>query len=155
MLQRLTQLLSKAKSGRDILTLVIGTTIGQAILIVCTPILTRIYTPAEFGVFALYLAITSITSVIATGRYEFAIMLPKKDIEAANIVVLSMMVAVGVSLLTFVVVLLFNLLIASLIEHPEISYWLYFTPLATLITGFYQSLNYWGNRKKTLQVSSH
>ena len=43
----------KSEFNRNILTLMTGTTIAQAIPIAITPILTRIYTPDDFGVFAL------------------------------------------------------------------------------------------------------
>ena len=52
-----------------------GTTIAQAIPIAISPILTRIYTPEDFGIFALYLSILGLVAVIVTGRYEVAIVL--------------------------------------------------------------------------------
>ncbi|WP_310441139.1 hypothetical protein [Sulfurimonas sp.] len=75
----LTKLKPRSEFSRNVLTLMTGTTIAQAIPIAISPILTRIYTPEDFLVFALYMAIASILSVIATGRYEMAIMLPKYD----------------------------------------------------------------------------
>ena len=67
-----------SKIQKNIATLVTGTMIAQAIPIAISPILTRLYTPAEFGSFALYMSIVSILVVIATARYELAIVLPKK-----------------------------------------------------------------------------
>lgn len=69
----------KSEFSRNVLTLMTGTTITQAIPIAISPILTRIYTPEDFGIFALYMSVVSIVSVVATGCYELAIMLPKKD----------------------------------------------------------------------------
>lgn len=43
------------------------------------------YTPEDFGIFALFTTITIIISSISTGRYELAIMLPKKNIDALYI----------------------------------------------------------------------
>ena len=125
-----------------------GTTIAQAIPIAISPILTRIYTPEDFGVFALYVSLASVMSVVATGRYELAIMLPKKDEDAMNVVVLSIAIAFLVSLISLVIVSVFNESITGLLGNPEISKWLYFIPLTVLLTGMYQSFNYWLNRKK-------
>ena len=125
-----------------------GTTIAQAIPIAISPILTRIYTPEDFGVFALYMSVASILSVVATGRYELAIMLPKKDEDAINIVVLSIIISFFVSFISFLIVFIFNAQITNLLANPEISNWLYFIPVTVLLTGVYQSLNYWSNRKK-------
>jgi O-antigen/teichoic acid export membrane protein len=125
-----------------------GTTIAQAIPIAISPILTRIYTPEDFGVFALYISIASIIAVIATGRYELAIMLPKKDEDAVNIVVLSIIITFFVSFVALLLVYTFNVQITNLLGSPGVSNWLYFIPATVLLTGIYQSFNYWSNRKK-------
>ncbi len=129
-----------------------GTTIAQAIPIAISPILTRLYSPADFGVLALYISIASLLSVVATGRYELAIMLPRKESDAFNIVVLSFAIAILISLIALVIILIFNKKIALLLDSPDIANWLYFIPLTILLTGFYQSLNYWSNKKKHYQL---
>jgi len=144
----ITKLKPKSEFSRNVLTLMTGTTIAQAIPIAISPILTRIYTPEDFGVFALYMAIASIVAVIATGRYEMAIMLPKKDSDAVNIVALSIIISFFMSFTVFLIVFLFNNQITDLLNNPEISNWLYFIPVTVLLTGIYQSFNYWSNRKK-------
>ncbi len=138
----------KSEFSRNVLTLMTGTSIAQAIPIAISPILTRIYTPEDFGVFALYLSVASIVSTMATGRYELAIMLPKKDEDAINIVVLSITISFFVSLLSLLIVSVFNTQIAYLLGNPAISPWLYFIPVSVLLTGLYQSFNYWSSRKK-------
>ena len=77
---------------KSILTLVTGSSIAQAITLLVTPILSRIYSPADFGVFTFFMAIVGAFALIATLRYEIAIMLPKKDQEAVNIVSLSLII---------------------------------------------------------------
>lgn len=84
--------LSKSEFLRNVLTLMTGTTIAQAIPIANTPILTRLYTLADFGLLALFVAVTSILGSIANGRYEMAIMLPKKDEDAINIAALGLLI---------------------------------------------------------------
>ena len=81
----LNKLKPKSEFSRNVLTLMTGTTIAQAIPIAISPILTRLYTPEDFGVVGLFGAISGIFGAIATGKYELAIMLPKKDEDAINI----------------------------------------------------------------------
>ncbi|HIP33142.1 MAG TPA: translocase [Bacteroidia bacterium] len=138
----------KSEFSRNILTLMTGTAIAQAIPIAISPILTRIYTPEDFGVFALYMSIVSIIAAFATGRYELAIMLPRKDEDAINIVVLSIIITSLVSIVILLIILIFNLQITNFLGNPEISNWLYFMPISIFLTGIYQSFNYWSNRKK-------
>ncbi len=138
----------KSEFSRNVLTLMSGTTIAQAIPIAISPILTRIYTPEDFGLFALYMSIASIIALVATARYELAIMLPKKDEDAVNIVVLSIIISFFVSLISLIIVFIFNDQITNLLGSSDISNWLYFIPITVLLTGIYQSFNYWLNRKK-------
>jgi len=138
----------KSSFVANVLTLMTGTIIAQAIPIAISPILTRIYKPEDFGIFALYMSIASIISVIATGQYEIAVMIPEKDDDAFNIVALSIIIAFCVSSIILFAVWIFNDQIVSYLGNPEISQWLYFIPLTIFITGIYNPLNYWLNRKK-------
>ena len=140
--------LPTSEFSKNVITLVTGTAISQAIPIAISPILTRIYTPDDFGILALYLSISSVLAVVATGRYEFAITLPKEDKDALQILWLSCIISFVFSLLTLVAVVMFNSELTELLGNEEISSWLYFVPATIFITGIYQSFNYWFNRKK-------
>lgn len=74
---------------RNVLTLMTGTTVAQIIPVAISPILTRIYVPEDFGLLALYLAISGVIAVAATGRYEMAIILPKRNSRAVQLILLS------------------------------------------------------------------
>lgn len=138
----------KSDYGRNIITIMTGTSIAQAIPIAISPILTRIYTPEDFGLFAVYMAIASIIGVAASGRYELAIMLPKKDEDAYHIVCLSFLITLTLSLFLLVIVFFTNDYIVEKIGRPDISKWLYLIPFSVFVTGLYNSFNYWSNRNK-------
>ncbi|WP_350613053.1 oligosaccharide flippase family protein [Pseudomonas sp. HY7a-MNA-CIBAN-0227] len=144
MLQRF---LPKSAFAKNVITLMTGTSIAQAIPIAITPILSRLYTPEDFGIFAFYMAVAAIFSVLVTGRYELAIILPEKDSDAINIVALSIALSCILSAIILLVVVIFNSQITIWLKPPSASEWLYFIPLSTLFMGIYQSLNYWSNRK--------
>ena len=143
-----SKLKPKSEFSRNVLTLMTGTTIAQAIPIAISPILTRIYTPENFGVFAIFIAISSIFGSIANARYEQAIMLPKKDEDAINIFALSFIITIILSLLLLICVVVINNFYTELIDNKEILFWLYFIPLSVLLTGVYNILNYFNNRKQ-------
>lgn len=124
-----------------------GTSLAQAIPIAISPILTRLYTPEEFGVLALYMAIASVVAVVVSGRFELAIMLPKKDSDAINIAALAIGLSCIISAVLLLIVSVFNTQITALLGSAAVSNWLYFVPFTTLLMGVYQSLNYWSNRK--------
>lgn len=140
--------LPKSEFGRNVLTLMTGTVIAQAIPIAISPILTRLYSPEEFGLFALYMGLASILNVIVTGRYEQAIMLPAEEEDATNLVALSLTITVIISLVVLLLIFLTSSRIASALEKPEIEAWLFLLPITIFLSGVYQTLNYWNNRKK-------
>jgi len=144
----LNKLKPTSEFSRNVLTLMTGTTIAQAIPIAISPILTRIYTPEDFGVFALFIAATSIFGSIANGKYELAIMLPKKDEDAINIFALGFIINITISLSSLLIIIVFHDYILKLLNNQEISHWLYFIPFSIFLIGCFNLLNYFNTRIK-------
>ena len=124
------------KFNQNVAILLVGTVMSQAIPIAISPILTRIYSPSDFGLFALYFSISMILSVFVTGRYEMAIMLPKDEVDAVDITKLSISITVIVSALLFVVIYIFKARIAEALKNKEIENWLLLLPVTVLVIGF-------------------
>jgi len=138
----------KSEFSKNVLTLMTGTTIAQAIPIAISPILTRIYSPQDFGVLALFVAISSIFGSIANGRYELAIMLPKKDEDAINIFALGFIIVSILSIFLLLIVVVFHDNILHILKNENISMWLYFIPISVFFIGVFNLLNYFNTRKK-------
>ena len=134
--------------AKNILTLLTGTTAAQIIPFAVSPVLTRLYSPDDFGVLALFFSICSILSVVAAGRYELSIVIPEKDEEAANIVALAIWISVFFALFMQIVFAVFNSGIASLLGNESISFWLYFVPLVVFMMSLYNILRYFSIRIK-------
>ncbi|XLX42192.1 lipopolysaccharide biosynthesis protein [Ectopseudomonas mendocina] len=148
--------LPQSRYARNVLTLMTGTGLAQAIPIAISPILTRLYSPEEFGLFAFYMAVVSITVVLVTGRYEQAILLPRQDRDAGHIAALVVLLSAVVSAYLLLLVILFNSQIVLFLGDPKLAPWLYWVPASTFLMGTYQGLNYWSNRKtqyKRLAIS--
>lgn len=144
----LKKYIPKSEFSRNVLTLMTGTTIAQAIPVAISPILSRLYTPDDFGVFGLYFGISMILSVLVTARFEIAILLPAKDEDAINVMALSLVISGFITLLLFLLVFFLSDWFAMLLNDDTIKPWLYWIPLSTLLIGVYQSFNYWITRKK-------
>lgn len=123
-----------------------GTGLAQAIPIAITPILTRLYTPEDFGLVALFLACASILSTLATGRYELAITLPDSDKEAANLLVLSLKLCVLTSFVLVLPIMIFNDWIALQLGNSAIAPWLYLLPISVIGIGSFNAIQMWLNR---------
>jgi O-antigen/teichoic acid export membrane protein len=133
---------------KNVATLISGTTVVQIIAILIYFILSRIYTPADFGVFGLYMSIVSITGIISTGKYEMAVMLPKQDADALNLLKLIGLIAVVFSVFLLFPVVFLNGWFSKILGNENISVWLYFVPLSTLLVGLFQGLKVYSNRFK-------
>lgn len=138
----------RSEFSRNVVTLMTGTTVAQAIPVAISPILTRLYGPEDFGVLALFVALTSIFGAIANGRYELAVMLPESDDDALNVAALGLLIAAALSFLLLCIAVAFNGPISALLGNGDIGPWLYLVPLTVLFMGLFNALNYYNNRLK-------
>ncbi len=128
--------------------LIIGTAVSQVVLVITSPIVTRLYTASDFGVWSLFTSVIMTVAVVANWRYELAIVLPEDDEEAAGVLTLSLITAALMVAVTIALVLLFGPLIARATGAPELEPWLWLMPICLLLAGIYQPLIYWSTRKK-------
>jgi len=148
----ISKLKPKSEFTKNVLTLMTGTTIAQAIPIAISPILTRLYTPEDFGVWALYMSILMIFGNLVAGKYELAILIPKHDIEAKNIVLLSLLFASIFSSILFIIVCMFHSEILIILKNDDISFWLYILPFNVFLVSAISILYFWNNRKKKYKL---
>jgi O-antigen/teichoic acid export membrane protein len=137
--------------SKRVVTLIGGTGLAQAMPILASPILSRLYTAKDFGLFALFLAISSVLATLASGRYELAIVLPARDSDGAKLTIAAIYLSVVVALALLVTVLLGNLFFRGFLPKAPIESWLYLIPFAVCVTAVYQSITYWLIRKCEFQ----
>lgn len=130
------------------LTLISSSSIAQAITIALSPIITRLFTPEDFGVYSAYVALVAILLVLVNGKYDQAIILPKSDRTARDIIFAGMVINIIIACLLFGIIFLFDdYLIGFLNNEDSIRPWLYVIPLIVFLTGVYQNFYYWQVRK--------
>ena len=137
----------------NILTLVAGTTVAHAISVLISPILTRLFSPEEFGEFALYMSIVSVSSVVVTGRYELAIILPKCEKDALRIMMLSLILTFFISIILLVCLIVFYPAITSTLNVQD-GRLLLFAVISVFLNGVYQNFYYWSNRQCSYKTMS-
>ncbi len=142
----------KSEFKRNIITMFTGTVISQAIPIAISPILTRIYSPEQFGLFALYTSIIALLLLMSTGSYEMAIMLPKKDEDAKYMIYACLFVALFISIFFLTFFYFFAKDIVVYLGNEDILLWLYISPFLIIFLALLQSLNIWNSRKKRYKI---
>ncbi len=133
-------MLDKANNlNKNIAILVGGTFTAQLITIFLTPVLSRIYKPEDFGIFAIFFSITGIISIMIGGRYEVAIVQPKNDNEAMSLVSIS---SALMFLSTIFLTLIFYLIDGDIFSRNNLDKTIFlFIPLMSLLIGIFNILN--------------
>lgn len=82
-----------------VLTLLSGGIFAQILPYIATIFLAHLFVPTEFGIFALFSSISAAMALGATGRYELAVLLPRKARDADALVLASILIGGSVSII--------------------------------------------------------
>jgi O-antigen/teichoic acid export membrane protein len=135
--------------ARAVLTLAAGTGIAQIIVIASSPILTRLYTPADYGVFSVAMAMTTILIAVTCLRYEFAVVLPEADETAANVVALALVVNLVMGAASFVFLALAGASILTVLGAATLGPFVLLVSLGQVGGGAGTTMINWAVRTKT------
>lgn len=137
---------------RNMAYLASGTGGAQAIGFLLTPIVTRIYTPEDFGVLAIFATILALIIPLVTLRYSVAIPLPSNSGLAYNLVSVCLAITFVISMLIVVIFLLFGDLIFNLVSMPELKPHWWLLVLGVLGAGLYETFSSWAVREKAFKI---
>jgi O-antigen/teichoic acid export membrane protein len=143
----LKRLLKPNSFSANVAVLVSGTALGQVIVVAASPLLTRIYSPDDFGILAVFSSILGMAVVVASLKYEIAILLPREEHKAFHVLALSVMVAAAMGVITLVAVVTLGSRISELANMPELHGILFLVPLGVFGSGVYQALSNWAVRQ--------
>lgn len=131
----------------DFLKLFSGATIGQLIPFLTGPLLSRLYSPDDFGLYALLSSTAGILSIISTGAYEYAILTADDDDESKQLGLLSVLLSLIFSIFSSLI-----LLIILIIAKPWISSslaWIWIVvPIYVFLQGLLSASSYTLNRQQ-------
>jgi len=119
---------------------------SQAILLAILPLVTRLYNPADFGVFAVFVAILALVLVASSLRYELAIPLPRSDGNAFALLLLALLLNAIIALVSILIVLPWGRYVANALNSPELVSILWLLPFSILGAGTYRALRLWAVR---------
>jgi O-antigen/teichoic acid export membrane protein len=129
-----------------------GSAAAQALLIVASPVITRLFTPEDFGVMAAYSFLLNSLLAINSLRYEYAIPLPKDDEEAANLTGMTLALVLILSLIMTAVIWGIGGALSARLNEPRLEELLPLLPFGLIIGGWLMALNYWTVRLKNFRT---
>jgi len=146
--ERARSILPRGRFIRGVTVLAGGAALGQAINVLVSPAITRLYSPADFGVFAVYASVLGIVTVVASLCFEYAIPIPEDDESAANILGFCFVILLGTNVLSWLAIYALGDQIVKWTNIPGLRSYLWLIPLWMLGAGTYTILNYWAIRKR-------
>ncbi|MCI4444844.1 MAG: oligosaccharide flippase family protein [Candidatus Aminicenantes bacterium] len=138
---------------KNIMIVMGGTAAAQIISYSLSPIISRLFTPLDFGIFGSFSAVAGIIGSLITLDYSQALMLPKEKSEAINLFSLSIastvIICFIISIITIIKPSLFHNLTKTNGWGPLILFL-----LALIITGINSSSQAWAIRSKAFKRTS-
>jgi O-antigen/teichoic acid export membrane protein len=133
---------------RNIVTMMAGSGVATIIPIVLSLVLTRLYSPENYGSFSIFLSTAGLLSMLVTIQYCSAILFPGKDCAASQVALLSLLVTLVVAVtiaVSFVILAVWDM---PIMRHG----WL--LPISLIVSGCNATLRAWSSRLKRYRVSS-
>jgi O-antigen/teichoic acid export membrane protein len=130
-----------SRGRRGLLAIATGTAGGQLLALLCAPILSRLYSPAEFGMYAVFFALAIAGASISALRFELAIPLPNDNKDVFGIVILGLLSSVTVAVVGTVAMMLAAPWLAGIVAQPHIERWLLLVPSTAAAMGAFAVLN--------------
>ncbi|WP_317037466.1 lipopolysaccharide biosynthesis protein [Nodosilinea sp. E11] len=137
---------------RGMAVLVAGSGTARLISLASIPILTRIYSPEDFGVLSVFTALLQILIPLATLHYLMAIPLPRHDQTAFALLSLCTILSTTLSVLIGIILFVFGLPILETFSLEVLAPWRWIIGPGMLGASSYQLLTMWATRKRSYRI---
>lgn len=145
---RLRRALAPGHAVRSVAVLAGGALLGQMAVVLASPALSRLFSPEDFGVLAVIVAIITVLSLVSALRFEFPILIAEDEERATSLLALSLAAVAASSVLALGVVWLLGDTIVRVMHAPGYRPYLWFIPAMLCGSGLAMTLTYWCTRKR-------
>jgi O-antigen/teichoic acid export membrane protein len=140
---------------RPIAELASAGAVGQLIVLLSAPIVTRLYDPEAFATYTLIASISAFFAAVMTGRLETAVPLPATDKTSGAVAITAISIATVFGLIVMVVIMVFPASIAQFLGDASLESDLWLIPLVAYLSAVVQVLIYMQIRKRSYRTLSH
>jgi O-antigen/teichoic acid export membrane protein len=152
-LRRLIALIPTGRFARRLALLSGGTLLGQLLLVLVSPLLTRLYVPAEFGVLAVFMSLNGILGGIASLRYEHGVIAARDEADAVDMVWVTLIASFAYAAAAVLVVWLIGDAFTRWIDTPALAPMLWLLPPTLLAVAIGTILEHWSMRRGTYRIN--
>lgn len=144
--------LSQGEFARNVAVLTGGAVFAQALNFLISPVITRIYSPSDYGTLTIYNAVLGTISLIGSLTYESAIPIAKDDKKAINLFSLCIIVLSTITTVIAFLLYFFGEGLLGILDAKVITRYKYFIPIGFFAIGFYMVASGWAFRKKDFKT---
>lgn len=139
---------------RNVTVVMSGTAVAQLLGYVLMPVIARLYSPSDFGLFGSFQAVATAIAAGVTLQYSQALLMPTEQDDAANLMAVSLLSVLSITVLCALLVLLFRDATLRLLRLDALSHIAWILPIAIAVTGVNQTLQAWSIRRKAFTSTS-
>jgi O-antigen/teichoic acid export membrane protein len=129
-----------------------GNVTAKLIGIIAAPIITRFYTPEDYGIFSVFLSVVGVVGSLATLRYAVTIPIAKDEKLVDNILKLCFLITLSLSIIWFIGIALFGRFFSVQFSAEKLLPFLWLMPVVFLGKGIYEALNNWAIRTRKFRL---
>lgn len=137
---------------RGMATLVAGNASARLIGILTIPVTTRLFTPDDFGVLAVFVSLVMILAPALTLRYVMAVPLPRRDSVAFNLMALSLLVSVVMSLILALLLWWLGPWLFRQLSMESLNAWWWLIPVGLIAVASCEAMTLWATRRRVYPV---
>lgn len=127
----------------------------QILTFASLPVLTRIYSPTEYGAFALTITVSGYLTLITTVRYDMAIDVPLQDELARALLQFCLLNTIVVCSGTAIATLFFSTEISKMLRNDAIGALLRFLPIIIACSSYQTLVAAWSARQRNFSSPSN
>lgn len=140
---------------RNIFVLFSGSLLSQLIPFIALPFLQKyFYSPADFGLLAIFISFCELFANVATCKLEYGIVIQRRIKNAINLLYGAVRVMLLVMVVSAVIALIFKKQLAQYFGEPRLESYMFLLPLYVIVFSLSEIASYWFNRKKAFKIIS-
>jgi lipopolysaccharide exporter len=137
-----------SRFAKNVAIMSIAPLVTQSLSFLLMPIITRLFSPDEFGQAALFGAIVMPFAIFTNMGYSSAIVVPRSDEEGTNLLAINVFFTIIVASFSTTILFIRNSSFLSWIHAEDLLGYLWLVPLSILFHGLYMSFRYWNIRNQ-------
>jgi O-antigen/teichoic acid export membrane protein len=137
---------------KNVLMITSGTAFAQILSITLLPIITRLYTPEEYGVISIYAAVLGVSGFLGSLNYEMGIPIEEDKEKAINLMALSLIILLTITSTVSILFIWWGEFLLRALNGDTLIDYKYFIPIGIFFLGLYNIFTQWAYRIKDFKT---